>query len=389
MKKFWQSPRRILWRILQLAVVAAIVGGVIYFIRFSPVLVTQHEVAPGFIVAEVMGTGTLEARFQSSISPKISGRIETIEVDQGQRVSKGELLVTLDDEEFEQQVAIAEANLAAAQAAINRIETDKETAVATYTQAKKSHVRLEKLVRERAVSQDELDKAAEALSVATTGISRADAAIAEANKQLIASQKTFDYHNSRLADSRVVAPFDGLIVTRTREPGDVVVPGSAILQLISMEQLWISAWVDETEMSRLAVGQPARIIFRSESEQDFEGNVFRLGKETDRETREFVVDVDVKKLPENWAVGQRAEAFIEVARKTAAILLPANLIVTRDGKIGVFINDAGVAVWQPIEIGLRNRRLVEVVSGLESGDLVVTPVKENQTLRDGRKVTIQ
>lgn len=249
-------------RIVQLAIVITIAGGAVYWIRFSPVPVTTHEVERGLIVAEAMGTGTLEARIQSSISPKISGRIETIDVDQGQRVSKGVLLVTLDDKELQQQVAIAEANLESAQAAIIRLETDKKTATATFSQAKKSYGRLEKLVRQQAISQDELDKATETLSLATMGISRADAAISEGQKQLVASQKTLDYHKSRLEDSRIVAPFDGLIVSRSKEPGDVVVPGSEILELISTDQLWISAWVDETEMSKLAIFAlfPRRVI---------------------------------------------------------------------------------------------------------------------------------
>jgi len=376
-------------RIVQLAIVIAIAGGAVYWIRFSPVPVNKHEVERGLIVAEVMGTGTLEARTQSSISPKISGRIETIDVDQGQRVSQGDLLVTLDDKELQQQVAIAEANLESAQAAIIRLETDKKTATATFSQAKKSFKRLEKLVRQQAISQDELDKATEALSLATTGISRADAAISEGQKQLIASQKTLDYHNSRLDDSRIVAPFDGLIVSRSKEPGDVVVPGSEILELISTDQLWISAWVDETEMSRLAVEQPARIVFRSEPDTEFKGKVFRLGREADRETREFIVDVDVLKLPNNWAVGQRAEAYIEVDRENDVVLLPVNLIVNRESQFGVFVNSNKVAKWQPIEIGLRNRDVVEVVSGLDAGDMIVTPVNESAAIRSGRKVTLR
>lgn len=375
-------------RIVQLAIVIAIAGGAVYWIRFSPVPVNTHEVERGLIVAEVMGTGTLEARTQSSISPKISGRIETIDVDQGQRVSQGDLLVTLDDKELQQQVAIAEANLESAQAAIIRLETDKKTATATFSQAKKSYKRFEKLVRQQAISQDELDKATEVLSLATTGISRADAAISEGQKQLIASQKTLDYHNSRLEDSRIVAPFDGLIVSRSKEPGDVVVPGSEILQLISTDQLWISAWVDETEMFKLAVEQPARIVFRSEPDTEFKGKVFRLGREADRETREFIVDVDVLKLPNNWAVGQRAEAYIEVDRENDVVLLPVNLIVNRESQFGVFVNSNKVAKWQPIEIGLRNRDIVEIVSGLDAGDVIVTPVNESAAIRSGRKVTL-
>jgi HlyD family secretion protein len=91
-----------------------------------------------------------------------------------------------------------------------------------------------------------------------------------------------------------------------------------VLSLISTEVLWVSAWVDETEMSRIAVGQPARVAFRSEDAKSFRGEVARLGRETDRETREFTVDIRVLELPTNWAVGQRAEVYIETARRDKA-----------------------------------------------------------------------
>ena len=66
---------------------------------------------------------------------------------------------------------------------------------------------------------------------------------------------------------------------------------------------------------KVAPGQKARVIFRSEPERPFPGEIARLGRETDRETREFIVDVRVESLPKNWSVGQRAEAFIKTAEK--------------------------------------------------------------------------
>jgi hypothetical protein len=77
-------------------------------------------------------------------------------------------------------------------------------------------------------------------------------------------------------------------------------------------------------MARLEPGQPARVIFRSEPDRSYPGRVVRLGRETDRETREFVVDVQPEVLPKNWAIGQRAEVYIEAASRTGGqrIVLP-------------------------------------------------------------------
>ena len=375
-----------LWFILKLVLLAGVIGTIVYLIWFSPLSVTAHTAQKGLLIAEVMGTGTLEARVETTISPKISGRIVEVMADQGIRVTEGDLLVRLDDAELKQQVEIAQANLDATSAAIVRLTTDKDRAAAVYNQAKKSNERILVLVQKNASSQDDADKAVEALAVAEAGVSRAEAAIAEGQKEIVAAEKTLEYHRARLHDTKIVAPFDGLIVKRNREPGDVVVPGSSILTLISTDELWIRAWVDETEMARLKTDQSARVLFRSEPDKAYPGKVVRLGREADRETREFIVDVLVLELPTYWAVGQRAEAFIEITRKDDVLMLPASLIVKRDNATGVFIDRDGVAAWRPISVGVRSRDTVEVLEGLSEGDSVITSKISKMVITDGRKV---
>jgi HlyD family secretion protein len=368
--------------------VVVVVAGVAWWWRFSPVLVESHTVERGRIVAEVMGTGTLEARIHATVSPKIAGRIVEVLVDQGSRVTTGQLLVRLDDVELKQQVAIAAANVDAAKAAITRLRADKDRALAVDQQARRNHTRVQSLLENNATSLEEADKATEALAVAQSGTVRAEAAIAEAQKELIAAEKTAQYQSARFQDTEIRAPFDGLIVMRTREAGDVVVPGSAILSLISTDELWIRAWVDETEMSKLEVEQGARVVFRSEPQRSYSGTVARLGREADRETREFVVDVRVLELPQNWAVGQRAEAFIEVEDRDRALLIPSHLLLGRAGQTGVFVDAGGIAQWRDVQIGIRSRDAVEVISGLDDGAAVVVPVSATVELSNGRRIRL-
>lgn len=383
----WRWASRALWRILRIGTPLAIVGALIYWIRFAPIPVTRHQVVRGEIVAEVLGTGTLEARVKTTVSPKISGRIDQVFFDQGQRVRRGQVLARLDSVELQQQVAIAQANLEAAAAAIDRLKTDKDRAIAVFDQARKNHGRTETLFGKNAASREDLERAAEAVAVAQAGLSRSEAAITEGQKLLIAAEKTLHFHQARLADTEIAAPFDGLIVERQRDPGDVVVPASAILTLISTDELWISAWVDESEMAKLAGEQPARILFRSEPDHPHEGRVVRLGRKADPESREFIVDVKAIDLPRNWAVGQRAEVYIETARKQAVILLPSNYLATRDYRPGVFLNRNGRAEWRSLQLGLRGRESVEVVEGLNVDDLAVIPIDPRITLSDGQRIT--
>jgi len=394
MSKLGNIARRWGWRTLKLVAFVAVVAAVVYRVKFAPIDVATHLVQQGPIVAEVMGTGTLEARVEATISPKISNRIGKIFVDQGDQVSEGDLLIRLDDDELQQQVAIAEANAEAVAAAIHRLNIDKGRVAAVFEQARKTDARVQRLVPSNAATQDEADKATESLALAVVGVSSAEAAIAEGQKELVAAEKTLEYHRARLADTEIKAPFDGLIVKRNREPGDVVVPGSSIMTLISLDELWISAWVDETEMAKLNEQQTARVVFRSEPEHSYPGTVARLGREADRETREFVVEVSVLELAKNWAVGQRAEVFIEVARKDGVIRIPAKLIVTRNSKVGrndevgVYVNDGEFARWRPITIGLRSRDFVEITSGLQHEEVVVTSLDKRATLSDGRKIAL-
>jgi len=385
-------------RIAKLGLAVGVVGALVYWLRWTPILVIEHRVVEGSIVAEVMGTGTLEARVKTVISPKISGRIREIHVDQGDRVTAGQLLVRLDDEELTQQVEIARANQAATEAAIERLKTDKLRTIAILTQAEQHYERTSQLRQSNSVSDEDLDKAREGFAVAQAGLANSEAAIAEAQKELVTTDKTLQYHQARLADTQITTPFDGLIVARQRDPGDVIVPGGSILTLISTDQLWVSAWVDETEMAKLAPDQPARVVFRSEPDKSYPASVIRLGRETDRETREFIVDVSVLELPGNWAVGQRADVFIETARENSAIVVPPAFIIWREERAatggvtktpGVFLNDAEQSRWQTLKLGLRGRDAVQVIEGLSVDDRLIIPAAEKSVLSDGQRVTVQ
>ncbi len=358
----------------------------LYAAVFAPVAVTPHEVSQGIIVSETMGTGTLEARVKATVSPKISGRVASVLTDQGDRVKAGQLLVSLDDAELRQQVEIATASVAVAEAGLDRLSADKARAAAVLHQAVFDYKRTIKLYEQDTAASVEYERAIEAQSIAYAELARAEAAIVEGQNELIMQQKTYAYHQARLGDTQIVAPFDGLIVRRFRDAGDVVVPGSPVLTLISTDELWITAWVDETEMMGLHTGQPARVVFRSQPERAYLATVSRLGREADRETREFIVDVRVLELPENWAVGQRAEVFIETARKKDVVILPATFLLLRDATVGVHIEQHGRAEWRSIKIGLRSRDSVEVIEGLRAGDSVLMPANPKAILRDGRKV---
>ena len=374
-------------KLLPWLIVAAIVAFAVYRLKFSPTPVTAHTIATGEVRGEVMGTGTLEARVKTTISPRIQERLAEVLVDQGDYVKSGQLLARLDDAETKQQVAIAEATLAAARATVERVRSDEARAQAVLQQAQLDHRRSTELLAGKIAAQADFDKTAEALHVAEADLKRAQSAIVEAESQVFTAEKTLLYQKEHLAFTEMRSPYDGLITRRDRDSGGIVVPGASILQLVATNEIWVSAWVDETAMTGLKAGQPARVVFRSEPAKNYAGEVARLGREADRETREFVVDVRVKELPDNLTIGQRAEVFIETGHKSGVLLLPPQFIRWREGKTGVFVNDRGQARWRDVTLGLRGLQNVEVTQGLSAGEQIVRPVEgQKQPLTDGQRI---
>ena len=223
--------------------------------------------------------------------------------------------------------------------------------------------------------------------MAEAQLKRANMAKVEAERQVAKAEESLRYYQERLADTRIVSPFDGLVVRRGREPGDVVVPGSEILSVISTEEMWVAAWVDETTMSALKPGQPCRVVFRSEPARSCAGALTRMAPLADRETREFLVNVTVKELPRNWAVGQRAEVYIETGRKDSALLAPPRALVWRKGQPGLFVRHNGRAQWRELVLGLQSAGGVEVLQGLAPGEVVIWPRGPKAALKDGQAVT--
>ncbi len=372
---------------LRVVIVAAIAATVFYYAKLAPIPVSVVAVKRGPVEAEVLGAGTLIAHTRATISPKIQGRLVALMVDQNDVVTKDQLLARLDDSDLRQQQAIAKANVEAARAAYERAGADQKRAEAVRVQAKLEYDRQAQLQAKQFASASDLDKNRELLQVAEAEEVRAAAAVTEAQKQILAAERTLDYQNAKLADTSIYSPFAGLITRRDRDLGDIVIPGGSIFQLISTRDIWVSAWVDESLMAAVKPAQKARIVFRSEPGRDYGGHVIRVSPEVDRETREFLVDVAPEQLPQRWAVGQRAEVFIVTGRKDNVIRVPTRVIRWREGKAGVMVDADGKANWRNVELGIMGRESVEVVNGLAEDDAIVM-VGEAQAkkLQPGRRL---
>jgi HlyD family secretion protein len=290
----------------------------------------------------------------------------------------------LDDEDLRQQVEMAKAELSVARAGVEKAASGIRSTEATEKEAKASYTRISQLAPSGAVSVDALEKAQQQMEVAQAELNRAQSAKVEAEKIVIKADASLQFAQAQLAYTVVRASFDGLIVKRNRDPGDIVVPGSMVLDMISLDELWISAWVDETLLSQLEVGQAAKIVFRSDPKAELPGKVVRIAPQADQETREVLVDVGIDRLPDSWAIGQRAEVYIETARKENVLLIPQRVVVWRQQQPGVFVIENGKTDWHKIVLGIQGKEKVEVTEGLQTSHNVLIPGTKLPT--DGRAV---
>ncbi len=364
------------------------VAVLLYWLKFTTLPVLSYTVKRGVVVAEVMGTGTLEPKLEATISTEISGLLTDVLVDQGDMVKKEQILVRLDSDELKYQAAIAQADLEALQTKKERLLADVDRALAVAVQSRRDHQRNRELFANKTISDTDVEKSAEALKIAEVELVITKLAVQETVKQIIVAENNYRYHRACFENTIIRAPFDGIIIRRDRDPGDVVVSGRSILYMASTDEMWVSAWVDETEIDRLAPGQNARVVFRAEPEKTYPGTVIRLGLETDRETREFLVDVGVKRLPSNWSVGQRAEVYIKTASRGNVVVVPAKQLFKDKGRIGVFIEQKGRAAWRPVTLGLSGRNGVEILKGLDPGEKVIAPARKSEKLTASKRIKI-
>jgi HlyD family secretion protein len=385
----WKINRELFKKVLKIFLFLIIAAVAIYFYKFAPVSVKKYEVKKGKIVAKAMGTGTLDAKIKMTISSKISGRIEKILVDQGNRVTKGQLLVTLGSKEFKLQVEVEDANLKTVESTANKLQRDLEYNQAVLNNAIINYKRYKQLISKKAISQEKFDNATEEYGMAIAKYRHAEEALIEGKNKIIEAEKMLELSKSQLEDSYIKAPFDGIITKRERDPGDIVIPGSAILSLVSTKILWIRAWVGETNLKNIKVGQPARVIFRSDPNHVYTGSVARVAIKVDSETREFIVDVNVNKLPINWAIGQRAEVYIETDTKDNVLFIPGKYIRWRDNLSGVFVDNGGHATWHFVKTGLHDGNFIEIISGLQKGNNVLNPVNLKNKLKDNTRIYVK
>jgi len=329
-----------------------------------PVIVVKQAEMQG----KVHGPGTVQSKVPVTVSPKITGILEKLYADQGDRVQKGQLLAELDALELRAREAAAQAAKNRAQRDLGRAQADIGKAQANLGLARSNYQRDLEVFKPGYISQAAFDTTKAQLKVAESevnayqaAVTALQAAVKQAESETKAAAALHNY-------TRIQAPMDGLITVRKAEVGTTLVPGSPVFQMVDLDQIWMATWIDQALVAQLREGQPARITLRSG--RQFQGQVERLSQESDTVTRELEVDVKFDQLPKPLVIGEEGQVEIDTGRQTA-LVAPLSAITAKNGGKGVLVADNGILRFRKVVLGLQDGARTAVTDGLKEGELVV------------------
>ncbi len=358
----------------------------------APTRVTVIEVTEGRLTPALFGIGTVEARRSYLIGPTTAGRVRKVAVDVGDTVKAGQLLAEMDPVDLDERLAALDASIARAGSAAAAVEAQRKDALAKRELAAINARRYVDLGERNFISAGVVEGKLQEQTSADAAVSGADANLAAARqdlKRLAAERAGLLQQRDNV---RLLAPSDGVVVSRDAEAGSTVVAGQAVLRLIEPSSLWVKVRFDQGRSAGLAPGRQAQIVLRSNPGRPIAGKVSRVEAISDSVTEERVAQVAFDSLPAGVSVGELAEVTLALPTPPSALLVPNASIKRRVDDSGMQAREQA-AVWlldgdslrlAPVRLGqsgLDGR--VHVLDGLKAGDRIVV-YSEKELAAGGR-----
>lgn len=354
-------------------------------ILFGPAVVADR-VARGDIVETVVATGNVLTPYRANIGAQITGTVREVLVEEGQEVVKGQPLIALDDTELRAAEVQAEGALAEAEARMRQLKdftlpTAHENlaqAQANLIDAQKAFDRAESLLKSGSGTQATLDDARKALDVARAQVNAANLAVYTASPggsdyvmaatQLRQAVANLDTAKARLSYATIVAPRDGVLITRNVERGYVVQPGTALLVLAPAGQTQLELQIDERNLGKLALGQKALASADAYPDQRFDAVVSYINPGVDINRATVEVKLDVPNPPAYLRQDMTVSVDIDVARRQKTLVLPAQDVHDELSSAPWVMSVRDERAYKaPVRLGLHGLNAVEIVDGLAEG----------------------
>jgi len=349
-------------------------------VQTTPIVTTYPS--QQFVVLN--STGYVVAQRKAAISSKASGRLEWLGVAEGTRVKAGEIIARLDSRDVSAQLDAALANVKVARAAL-------EQALAEDRDADASLKRTRDLIAQKFVSQSALDQAKARADRAVAGVASAKAGVAAAVANARNAQVAVDY-------TLIRAPFDGIILSKSANVGDMVTPFSsaadskgAVVSMADMGTLEVEADVSESSLSRISVGQPTEITLDALPDVRFRGTVSRIVPTVDRAKATVMTKVrfeaiDSHVLPEMSAKVSFLSQPVTPEQQKPLVAVNPDALAQRDGKTVVLVVRDNRAVEVPVTPGKKIADLTAIAGDVKPSEKAV--LKPPPELKDGALVKL-
>jgi RND family efflux transporter MFP subunit len=332
--------------------------------------------------ASYEATGTVRARTTATISSKVMGYVQQASAQVGDHVSQGQLLITLDARDLDAALRQAEAGRASVESAIPELDNAMAAASANLDLAQATFKRMQELAAKKSISNQEFDEASARLKAA------------QANYEMTRSRRT--QLNSRMAQAdqevrtagivrdyaKLAAPFSGVVISRTVEPGNLATPGAPLLTIEQDGLYRLEASVDESKLASVRVGQAVEAVVE---DRKVNARVSEIVPSVDAASRTYTVKLDLPAMP-HLRTGMFGRAIFPLGtQKVVAAPLAA---LMENGQLqSAFVVEDGVAHTRLVTTGRRAGDVVEILSGLNAGEKAVAPPVPG--LQDGSRVEVR
>ncbi|MEL7050614.1 MAG: efflux RND transporter periplasmic adaptor subunit [Cyanobacteria bacterium J06588_5] len=389
-------------------------------------------VAATELTVRITASGTVEPIRTVNLSPKSAGTVQELFVEQGDRITQGQLIARMDSDQLNAQIIQNEASVAEARAqlqdAINgasgtdiaQAESAVAAAEAQLTDARSrlqlsesDLARTQSLYDQGAVSRSDLDRAISENRSAAAGIDQAIARIDEAEQRLIDQQDGNDAETIaqaearltraqgqlqavevQLSDTEVRAPFDGIVTQRFASEGAFVTPTATASDVTSATStaiiaiasgLEVIAEVPEADISKISVGQSVEVQADAYLEETFEGEVRLIAPEAIEQQNVTVFQVRVQLLTGIAQLRSNMNTNVTFLgdRLEEALVIPAVAVITQGGESGVLVpGENGRAEFEPVVLGAPTGDRIQILDGLDEGDRVFIDLPPGQSLEN-------
>jgi RND family efflux transporter MFP subunit len=302
--------------------------------------------------------GTLKPNEEVIVSSEVDGIVKNLRVNEGSSVSKGMVLVEINETDYRLEV--------------NRADAALRQAEASLANAKLEYERKASLYKEELVTKQQFDDISARLALADGELDRAKASLSLAKE--------------KLSKTKIYSPLGGIVREKRLTKGDYVRNGSQLLWIVQTDPLKLSFTVPEKDMGKLKIGQDVLFKVDTYPDTEFKGRLGTIYPSLEEKTRTLQVEALVPNHDNRLKPGLFAKVTLYTGQARDIVVVPITAVLYEDSRVKVFIAEGERAKERPVKIGTKYGEYLEIVEGLKKGEMVVVAGQNN--LAEGVKMNV-